>query len=101
MTSKEIMREGSICDIVATVEKYWKDTPKGFVTIDKREIFKKNKKINWGNCSDKCFRSDKDTLDEVLTRLFDADTSGYSVMVAWLRPDKMFPELDITLERFV
>ena len=98
---KEIMREGSICDIVEVVEKFWRDTPRGFVSIDTREIFKKGNKINWPNCDDKCFRRDKDTLDDVMTRLFDADTSGYSVMVAWLTPDKMFPSLDITLERFV
>lgn len=98
---KAIMREGSICDLVEAVEKFWRDTPRGFVSIDTREIFKKGKKINWDNCDDKCFHHDWNTLDDVMTRLFDADTSGYSVMVAWLRPGSLFPSLEITLERFV
>lgn len=98
---KAIMREGSICDIVEVVEKFWRDTPRGFVSIDTREIFKKGNKINWPNCDDKCFHHDWNTLDDVMTRLFDADTSGYSVMVAWLRPGALFPSLEITLERFV
>lgn len=98
---KAIMREGSICDLVDAVEKFWRDAPRGFVSIDTREIFKKGNKINWDNCNEKCFQHDSNTLDNVMACLFDADMSGYSVMVAWLRPGSLFSSLEITLERFV
>jgi hypothetical protein len=96
---KELMREGSIADLVAMIDEF-SSSVKGDFNFD---IIGTEYGKNWKVKHDKCFEKlfwDANDFSEALTFLFDLDIHGWSVQIAGLSHESHLKTFVIALERF-
>ena len=97
---KELMREGSIADLVAMIDDFSRSA-KGALNFD--IVGTEYDKKHWKVKKDKCFHSvfwEENDVSKTLTFLFDLDIHGWSVQVVGFSMVMGVKTFDIALERF-
>lgn len=98
---KELMRKGSIADLVAMIDEF--SCPGKYAQLNfdifGTEYDKKRWKVKQDKCFNRTFWGAHD-VSETLTFLFDLDINGWSVQVAGLSMVMGVWTFDIALERF-
>lgn len=98
---KELMREGSIADLVVMVEEFSCSGNGVQLNFDimGTEYDKRHGKVKRDKCFQRTFWNAHD-VSEALTFLFDLDIHGWSVQVVGLSMVMGVKTFDIALERF-